>query len=653
MEKELEDLSSTLLSIYEKNLVFLKENFEDIFNRVNTLSDDINSENIKEKYTLEYRDGYFDILNNETNSWFYGISSYDDADNRAKNSNFTKDGSLDLLRKGIDGKKLIGNSSYKDVLPILDYINDNVDLENIEFRKIYKFVFMGVGLGIHLHEMNKKLDPFTTLIIEPELEIFRLSLFITDYSVFEEGNKKLFLSIEDDKLDRQYMIEQFYKYHNYMNYNIKHHLLIQNYGYLKDELVDYFANNAVGYFPYSLIINNIQRTVNFVKIKSKFIDTQLVLDQKILKDQQVLIIAAGPSLDNYIDWIEEHQDKFTIVCVDVILRKLEKHNIVPDIVVSIDPSEMCAKYLTTEDPEFLKDSTIVFLSQQEKSVLKIVKDKKFYVAQSIVLFEELGFLGTVNNVGTYSFMIATHFGANNIYTIGTDAAFDQETGSRYSKDSSYTQTENISLENNSNNIVSTTDVIEVAGNLREIVKTNRSLLTFKESFEGTFYNLKNHYEFKVYNLSDGVKLEGFEPMTYKEINNKVESFKNKDVNIQAQMDSISRVMDMPDFDNDIKILNRILSKVKKHKNIKIKNRDDFLEKKLDIMLWILEQSKTMSSSLFGNIFLLYTELADIYINFVLNLKDKNIDNIDNLKKINNIWIDGIISVLKDIKKAVN
>jgi len=651
MEKELEDLSSTLLSIYQKNLEFLKENFEDIFNRVNTLSDDINSNKIKEKYSLEYRDEYFDILNIKDNSWFYGTNTYEDADNRAKNSNFTKDGSLDLLRKGADGISLVGSESYKDVMPVIDYINTNIDLKNIEFRKIYKYVFMGIGLGSHLHEINKKLDPFTTLIIEPELEIFRLSLFITDYSIFTEGNKNLFLSIEEDKLNRTNTIEEFYNYHNYMNYNIKHHLLIQNYKYLEEELIDYFDNNAVGFFPYSMVIENIFRTKNYVKNNDRFIDATVLKDKPILKDKKVLIIAAGPSLDNYIDWIEEHQDKFIIICVDVILRKLEKNNIVPDMVVSIDPSYLCAKYLTVENKDFLKDSTIVFLSQQDKSVLEVVKDYKYYIAQSVMLFEELGYLGSVNNVGTYSFMISVHFGANEIYTIGNDAAFNQKTGNRYSADSSFTQIENINILDN-NNLISSSDILEVEGNLKSIVKTNRSLLPFKESFESTAYALKKTYNFEVYNLSDGVKIDGFIPLTYDDINSEILTFSKKENNIQELMDSISVVIEMPDFNEDIKIINGILLKVKNNKTSKIKNRNDFLQKKLDLMLWILEQSKTMSSGLFGNIFLLYTELVDIYINFILNLDQKDNDIKSTLIKINNIWSDGVINVLKDMKRVI-
>jgi hypothetical protein len=575
MEEEIVDLSSTLLKIYLKNLEFLEEHFNDIYTRVEELSHNISQKKYSPKYSLEHREGFFDILNIKENSWFYDIDSYNDADYRAEHSNFTKDGSLDLLRRDASGKYLVGSSSFGDVMPILDFMNKKVDLEDIEFQKIYKFIFMGVGVGVHIHEINKKLNPFTTLIIEPELEIFRLSLFIIDYAEFQNENKKLFLSVEDEKSKRIATIGEFYKYHNYMNYNVKHHLLIENYSYLKDEVVDFFSANNVALFPYNLILENIHKTIGFIKDKSRFLNTDFIYEKKILKEKNVLLIAAGPSLDTYIDWIEEHQDKFIIVCVDVILRKLEKHNIVPDIVVSIDPSHLCAKYLTCENKDFLNNSTIVFLSQQDDSVLEVVKDYKYYFAQSMALIPHLGYLGSVPNVGTYSLVIASSLGASNIYTIGNDAAFNQETGSRYTEDSSCKIMENINIEKNDKSVVSAYDILEVEGNLRDTVKTNRSLLAFKDSFESALDILKSNNDFELYNLSDGVKINGFTPMKFEKIDTIVDELPQKDNNIQELLDTVSEVVEMPDYEKDIKILNNIIGRVKKHKVIKIKNRDDY------------------------------------------------------------------------------
>ena len=651
MKKELEDLSSTLLSIYQKNLVFLKENFEDIFNRVNTLSDEINSEKIKEKYTLEYRDGYFDILNNETNSWYYGINTYEDADNRAELTNFSKEGSFNLLRTYGNTNYLSKSKSYGKVMKIIDYINENVDLDNICYDKIYKMIFIGAGLGLHVHEISKKLDPFTTLIIEPELEVFRLSLFIIDYTEFDSGNKKLFLSIEDDDIKRRNIYNEFYTYHNYMNYNVKYNKLLSNYDYIHEELVSFFSNNFVGYFSYTNVLENIRRSVGFIKNKEYFISVNKMHDNLIFKDKKVLIIAAGPSLDNYIDFIQKNQDKFIIVCVDVIVRKLEKNNIKPNVVVTIDPSHLCAKYLSCEDKDYLNDSLIVCLAQQHEKTIEVLKGKDYIFSQTIDLIEGIGSLGSVNNVGTFSYKVAVHFGASEIYTIGNDAAFNQETGSRYSSDSSHKQTENLN-ENNIDNTVSTYDVLEMEGNLRDKIKTNRSLLTFRDTFEETYASLVNHYgkeSHTVYNLSDGVKIKNFIPMKYEEIENIIKEaniIKFDPVFAKTQIGIIPKNID---FDEDLKLLTRIINKTNKRKLLKINNKDDFLELKLEFMIYLLEESKKSKRNVIGNMFLLYTELVDIYINFLINLKQKNLYTKENLKKIHIIWLDGVKQLFKDLK----
>ena len=649
MEREVTDLTAILLQIYKTNLEFLEVNFNDLFLRVEKLSQDLASEKLSPKYSLEYRDGYFDILNLTTNSWFYGSNSYEDADRRAKHANFTKDGSLDLLRKGIDGEKLIGGKNISDIMPVISYINENVDLKNVEFERIYKFVFICSGLGFHIHEIAKKLDPFTTLIIEPELEIFRLSLFTIDYSELQKGNRKLFLSVGEDKPARIKSLDTFYFYHNYMNYNVKHHLLIENERYLYDELVDYFSTNTATSFPYVHTIQNIFKIMDFVESKYKFLDFNSMVEKKILSDKKVLLVAAGPSLDGYIDWIFQNQDKFTIVCVDVILRKLEKNKIVPDIVVSIDPSHLCADYLTCEDPEFLNNSAVILLAQQNEKVLDVVKKENVYVSQSIPLIGEIGYLGSASNVGTFSYMMCLHLGANEIYTIGNDAAFNQATGSRYATESSWSQSEALHLEQKKD-MVSMHDVVEVKGNLRETVKTNRSLLVFKDSFESITPGLKQAYNYEVFNLSDGVYMEGFEPMTQEELEQKIAKTILKSHNIQEMLNGVSKVIEKLDFKDDAKKIINLINRVKKYKKLSITSRNDFLEKKLEMMVWILEQSKKMKNSVFGNIFLFYTELADIYINFVLNLKQENLHTNESLQNINQIWSNGLLAVLNDFKK---
>jgi hypothetical protein len=338
--------------------------------------------------------------------------------------------------------------------------------------------------------------------------------------------------------------------------------------------------------------------------------------------------------------------------VDVILRKLEKNGIVPDIVVSIDPSHMCAEYLKCDDKEFLKNSAYVFLSQQHDDVKDVVIKENVFMAQSIPLISEIGYLGSVPNVGAYSFIVAIHLGAKSIFAIGTDAAFNQETGNRYANDSSWDQMESLDFENKNGDFISDYDVVEMKGNLRDKVKTNRSLLAFKDSFELVSHDHKEYFDVEIYNLSDGAYIEGFTPYTKDDINKYIGQKEKNEKNILKLLEEVSLEVENIDFSSDTKKIINMINKVKKHKKVKVLSRNHFLDEKLKMMIWTLEESKKLKIPIFGNIFLMYTELMDIYLNFILNLKQNiELDN-DELEKLNGIWSDGLINILGDFKKIV-
>ncbi|MGB5793727.1 6-hydroxymethylpterin diphosphokinase MptE-like protein, partial [Poseidonibacter sp.] len=483
MEEEIE-LNKIILTIYKKNLSFLKENFTDLYDDVITLGNNIDNGSHKEKYSLEFNNGYFDILNHENNGYFYNTNSYDDGDKRADVTTFDTKNSLDLLRKFGNTDYLLNSELYKDIAPIIDHLNEVVNFKTVEFRKIMKFVYIGVGVGAHLQSIDKKVKSLTTLIIEEELEIFRLSLFTTDYTVFEEDNRKLFLNVGTDRIKRLDSFNAFSEYHKYMNYNIKYNTLLATGSQIKEELIHYFAVNNVALFPYKLILENLEKLVTFIKTKERFLNTDLMNKKKILKNNKVLMISAGPSLDNYIEWISKNQNKFVIICVDVIVKKLELHKIVPDIIVSIDPSPLCAEYVTTKNPNYLDNSAFLFLSQQSKEIMEVVKNNKRYFSQVLSLIEEIGYIGSTPNVGTYAFELAIYLGANELFFIGNDAAFEQNTGNRYAQDSGYMQVdiieENVS---ETQRVIDAIDVIKIKGNFKDFVKTNRDLSRFKDSYE--------------------------------------------------------------------------------------------------------------------------------------------------------------------------
>lgn len=258
MNIDKQQIELALLEVYQKNLQFLKENFFDIFMEIEQLSRDIESEKQKEKYSLEIKNGYFDILNLESDGYFYATNSYEDAEQRAIKASFCTNNSINLLRSNRYTNKLINGELYKDVAPIVSYLNEKVDFDTIEFKKIYKKVYIGTGLGLHIQEIDKKIASYTTLIIEEDLEIFRLSLFVTDYTVFEVENRKLFLSVGLDTEKRKKEVHLFAEYHKYMNYSIKYNILLQDNYHIKNEIIQYFDENYVGSFPYKSMLENLK-----------------------------------------------------------------------------------------------------------------------------------------------------------------------------------------------------------------------------------------------------------------------------------------------------------------------------------------------------------------------------------------------------------
>jgi len=62
--------------------------------------------------------------------------------------------------------------------------------------------------------------------------------------------------------------------------------------------------------------------------------------EKIFEGKKAILLAGGPSLDLYMDWVEEHQSNFIVIAVSRIARRLLNTNITPDFFVSIDPNDV-------------------------------------------------------------------------------------------------------------------------------------------------------------------------------------------------------------------------------------------------------------------------------------------------------------------------
>ncbi len=68
------------------------------------------------------------------------------------------------------------------------------------------------------------------------------------------------------------------------------------------------------------------------------------------KNKPGLLVGAGPSLSQSIDWLSSVQDRIIIIAVDTALRTLQVGGIKADFVLTLDPQEENAKYLQGVKP---------------------------------------------------------------------------------------------------------------------------------------------------------------------------------------------------------------------------------------------------------------------------------------------------------------
>jgi len=118
-----------------------------------------------------------------------------------------------------------------------------------------------------------------------------------------------------------------------------------------DEIISYFEEFRISEFDVDTnnIFTNLRMNSNterfFGEISSinfynNIKNVNEILTSKLTSDnREWLVIAAGPSLDDYIEEIASDYKKYSIICVGTVLKKLLKRGIIPDYVAILDPTE--------------------------------------------------------------------------------------------------------------------------------------------------------------------------------------------------------------------------------------------------------------------------------------------------------------------------
>ena len=145
---------------------------------------------------------------------------------------------------------------------------------------------------------------------------------------------------------------------------------------------------------------------------------------KIKRD--VIVVAAGPSLDDNLDFLRENQGKRTIIAVGTVFKKLLGLHISPDMVVISDPAKRT--YRQIEGVEDQKIPLLLAMTaywefaaayQGEKYLIPVDAVRELdNITQKYEDAWDIG--GTVTYLAVE---IAVRFGAENIFLVGVDLAY--------------------------------------------------------------------------------------------------------------------------------------------------------------------------------------------------------------------------------------
>lgn len=588
---ELEEIQQTLQQIFLANLTFFKQNYKSVYEKIIAF-EKLNIEN----YSIEFINNRFELIDIKNKTTFYNIDPFSDAINRINNFNFTNAFSLIKL------EPYEKRNHYENEINSYLYLNQFIKNFSKINSDIKKFVFIGTLLGVHINDFHKKLNANSYLIIEPNIEIFKLSMFMTDYTLLAKDSK-LFFAICENEYNFQKIVEDFLEYQNEYN-NLIHYELAHKIDYfLINKLSLIFTLSSQMRYPFSEYIISLKRGYTyFFESKNKIIN--LSKKYNFLENKKVLFLGAGVSLAKNLEWLYLNQENFIIVATSAVLKHLQILEIIPDIIILLDGQKDCMVE-QFDVKEFMYENSIILASIKidEDLYKKIQNTNIFFMQNSLELFKDFGFLSGVT-VGDIGVDILSKLGVKELYLLGVDASLDSKTGKTHV--GTHRSSKKIDLNKKNNEIDFQKNIVYVKGNLQEKVPT---FLEYKEMIDNLNHTLLLNRQTKVYNLSDGAFFQNSTPL--KTSNLKIDKTINKNLFKEELIFNLKNVskQKLNSLDiNEIQKEQKILKKFNSSSNIK---------KDLE------ELKRKFPTSLITNIFDRYFKLILPYYNF---LEDKNLAN---------------------------
>jgi len=533
LESQLEaqkNLEKLIPENLERNLNSLKTFFPQLYNKFQNYE-------LKKQYKLTCNENRQPNILFPDGSYLYGNNPFDECKKQV--DNLLNNISFSVNTQGITDEDnpfyqlhfYYKNKLYSQVKDLC--AKNNTESQSQKRGKITSaplLIMLGLGLGYQLAFLYEKFTPVNIYIIEPDSDIFYLSLCVLDYTYIFEYISERHLGIKfiftDDPESIMLDLDNYCSKYG-MNIAVK-------------TFYQHYASPRL-----SEIRHRLERDLPSISIKNGFFDDtligmchsakNLIAGVRILTDYQLpenllnipaLIIGSGPSLDDELELIKNINSKVCIIACGTALTALIRYGIKVDIYVAIERTESVRdSLLTIKDRSVFDQILCIAPDVVHPDVLNLFKHKLIGLKANEVIPSMLALSKNVKNiedlcclnycnplVSNMGLFIASYLGFKNLFLVGIDnGSAKNESHSVYT--CYYDERGNI--KNGSENMILNKLSLSYPGNFRTTVKTNTLFKLSIRIFEELISNFKEKINF--YNASDGAKIEGAIPLHLSEI----------------------------------------------------------------------------------------------------------------------------------------
>ena len=302
------------------------------------------------------------------------------------------------------------------------------NVKSARTENIFSAAFFSVGLGYSVLRYAELFPTDTIIIIEPKIEYLFESFKFTDFTkLFEHKNLIIAANAETQQVIQ--LIEQ--------NGGFSHCAIIENPAQSK-HAESYFAALK------KLIARNIQKEKINDATRKKFCDLWLkngcknlktffksdginIYKNKFSPEIPAVILAAGSTLKDSLEYLSEIKKHAILIAVDTALANCVRSEVQPDFIILTDPQYYAFRHIA----EFSADESVFVTESAVYPQALRFRCKKIVFCSSLFPLgqffesraEKKGKLGSGGSVATAAWDFARFIGAKKIFFSGLDLGF--------------------------------------------------------------------------------------------------------------------------------------------------------------------------------------------------------------------------------------